>query len=153
MEAVNAVLRDNGEVEPDASLTQGEGGSRGIDNQLKEIDGEEEYADEDKFTTVTVEAVDVDRDGFKRVFDNLQEDKEEIENVGSDKRLSEDAPDGQAPRRDTDGKRTWSKTGARSSNSQAKKRQFKYETKAERKITRYKERGKGKKQAKVRKSR
>ncbi|KAH6686677.1 nucleolar protein 12-domain-containing protein [Plectosphaerella plurivora] len=46
----------------------------------KVIDFEDEYIDEDKFTTVKVEAVSVSRDGFEKIYDSdNSQDKEEDE--------------------------------------------------------------------------
>jgi len=155
VEAVNAVLRSSGGEEFATSRIEGEEGlHRAVEESEEgrvEVDREAEYVDEDKFTTVTVEAVDVDRDGLKRVAHSVVEDEEQLGDVETDEKLPEDASQGQASRRDADGKRIWTKEAPRFSKHKTKKRQFKYESKAERKITRYKERGKSKKQAKERK--
>ena len=153
MEAVNAMLRKNEGAEPDASEVEGEEKWDGTEEEREVVDLEE-YVDDDKFTTVTVEAVDVSRDGLKRVIDDVEEDRE-VRKGELGEKPAQDALEGQVPRRDANGKRIWTKERPRSSNSKSKskskKRQFNYESKADRKITRFKERGKNKKQAKERK--
>jgi ribosomal RNA-processing protein 17 len=81
------------------------------------IDHEEEYIDEDKYTTVTVEAVDVSKEGLQKVVD-VEEDDSEAE-----------AP----PLVETKdkGKKEWPK--------KVRKKKFRYESKVERKVTRAKQ--------------
>lgn len=107
------------------------------------IDHEAEYVDEDKYTTVTVEAMDVTREGL---FKAEQE--------------QEEAKEGEKPAADTseeptsDKKRKWTKDKPKDAThkTKKKKRNFRYESKAERKATRSKERSKNHKQARERKS-
>ncbi|KEF51920.1 uncharacterized protein A1O9_11909 [Exophiala aquamarina CBS 119918] len=105
------------------------------------IDHEAEYVDEDKYTTVTVEAMDVTREGL---FKAGQEDAEENEEQARD--ASEEPA--------SEKKRRWTKDKPKDAGHRGKKkkRNFRYESKAERKATRYKERSKNKKQARERKS-
>lgn len=82
------------------------------------IDHEEEYVDEDKYTTVTVEAVDVSKDGLQKVVD-VEEDSDS---------------EGEAPplvENEEKGKKQWPK--------KVRKKKFRYETKVERKVTRAKQ--------------
>ncbi|KAL8823297.1 MAG: hypothetical protein Q9191_005985 [Dirinaria sp. TL-2023a] len=104
---------------------------------------EAEYLDDDRFTTVTVQAVDVSRNGF-------QNSGETQENEGSAAEYLGDSKDDQ---------RTSSKVNQRnktlSSEQQRKpkrKKRFRYENKTERKVTRHKERSRNRKQARERKS-
>lgn len=95
------------------------------------IDHEEEYIDEDKYTTVTVEAVDVSKEGLQKVVD-LEESE------GSDA----EAP----PLVETEDKekKQWPK--------KIRKKKFRYESKVERKVTRAKQKFGNKSKAEGRKS-
>lgn len=78
------------------------------------IDQEEEFVDEDKYTTVTIESVGISKHGFE-------------------KRGGEDEPEaGQKE------KREWTKERPKSNKPKKKKIKFRYETKAERKAERVK---------------
>ncbi|CAK7266171.1 hypothetical protein SEPCBS119000_001890 [Sporothrix epigloea] len=98
------------------------------------VDHEEEYIDEDKYTTVTVEAVDIDRDGMHALSGRHTSDSESSE-VGSDdegnqdkagtkmkKHAKGDAADGKEGSKDGQ-KKVWPKK---------KKKKFRYESKTER---------------------
>ena len=105
------------------------------------IDHKDEYVDEDRFTTVTVEAVEVSRDGMNKAVDA------EEENEMPDPEDKARGVSGNESSREQRRKRLWTKEkpGGR------KKRKFHYESKAERKVTRFKERSGNKKQARARK--
>jgi ribosomal RNA-processing protein 17 len=146
VEAVNALIKkaedelsENGEDE--SKVEQGGGVDvPGI------IDEEAEYIDEDRHTTVTIEAVDVTRDGLRKVVD------EDVESVGEENsHATEDVEmkDGKAAA-DGTGKRAWTKE--RPGGPKKKKPKFRYESKGDRKITRYKERSGNKAKAKARSS-
>ncbi|PGH11484.1 hypothetical protein AJ79_04859 [Helicocarpus griseus UAMH5409] len=115
------------------------------------VDYEAEYIDEDKYTTVTVEEVDASRDGLVRRVDEEESDEEGEE----DKEVeAEESKDGE--KNDTKAKkRVWTKKNPKSGSSadrpRKKKRQFRYENKAERKFTKLKERMGNRKKAKERK--
>ena len=96
------------------------------------VDCEEEYVDEDRFTTVTVEAVDVSRDGLCKVAKE-DEDSEEPNAPGLGDTTSTTKGTSRAP----NGKPGGAKE--RPGVVRTKKKKFRYETKAERKITRHKE--------------
>lgn len=103
------------------------------------VDNEVEFSDDDRYTTVTVESVQVSRDGLHKL--TQEGERDEIE---SDTHTVSRAP----PSTDQHGKRIWTKDrhgGPR------KKKKFRYESKAERKATRYKERLGNKSKAKARK--
>ena len=109
------------------------------------VDHEDEYVDEDRFTTVTIEAVDVTRDGF-------------LKTVGTDEESRESVTEGEVSVGDAAGheqpgsqlrKRVWTKKPP--SDPKKRKKKFRYESKAERKVTRYKERSGNKEKAKARK--
>lgn len=145
MREVNALL-----VPADAAAgAVGEGEASGSDNEWSgipdpeppPIDHEAEYIDEDKYTTVTVEAMDVTREGL---FKAGQEEAGENEELDADV-LEEPA---------SEKKRKWTKDKPKDAahKTKKKKRNFRYESKAERKATRHKERSKNKKQARERRS-
>ena len=89
------------------------------------IDLEEEYIDEDRYTTVTVEAVSVDRDGlYKPELQQSSEDEAE-EKGGAEKQAEEKAEDAKRPKHPT-----------------KKKKKFRYENKFERAVEARKQRAK-----------
>ena len=112
------------------------------------VDHEDEYMDEDRFTTVTVEAVDVSRHGLEKAI--LDEDGE---SVGSDpKKPHAEHQQATVPQGRTgseNGKRVWTKEPP--NGPRKRKKKFRYESKAERKATRYKERSGNKAKARARK--
>lgn len=101
------------------------------------IDHEDEYIDDDRFTTVTVEAVEVSRDGLHK---SKQEDEEDSEVSGTGNPGGETR--GKVAGRQRTGsetaRRTWTKEPPKK--AKKKKPKFRYESKAERKVTRHKER-------------
>ena len=112
------------------------------DSEPPPIDHEAEYIDEDKYTTVTVEEVDVTREGLTKAEQNKDQDTGEDQET--DKPQQQDAGE----------KRKWTKENPKGSSNKIKKkkRNFRYESKAERKVTRTKERAKGRRQARDRKA-
>ena len=112
------------------------------------VDHEDEYMDEDKFTTVTVEAVDVskhglekaipDEDGESMVSDTQEPHAEQRQATVSHGRTGSE-----------NGKRKWTKEPP--NGPRKRKKKFRYESKAERKATRYKERSGNKAKARARK--
>lgn len=82
------------------------------------VDHEEEYIDEDKYTTVTIEEVDVSKEGFQRIADEEESEdhlEKEIKPVEKEEK----------------GKKQWPK--------KLRKKKFRYESKVERKIARGKQ--------------
>lgn len=139
MEAVNSMLRDQAGVisdpsdEETADVEQWEG----IPEEPV-IDHEDGYIDDDRFTTVTVEAVVVSKDGLHKKRKEEEEDGEG-EGSGADKADGDprETAGQQHPRPETV-KRTWTKEPP--NRVKKKKPKFRYESKAERKVTRHKER-------------
>jgi len=95
-----------------------EWGGFGGEKAVEVVDHEAEYVDEDKYTTVTVEAVDVSKEGLSKVVDEDEDDMEE-------KTFSKPFD------KDEKGKKVWPK--------KVRKKKFTYETKTERKFTRAKQ--------------
>ena len=97
-------------------------GWEGIDDAEQDVAQDEEYVDEDKYTTVTVEAMGDPRDEPENDSEAERKAKEVVSNG-----------EAKAPK-----KRIWSKDGK----AKPKKRTFRYESKAERQVTRQKQRSK-----------
>ena len=151
VEAVNSMIREadialDSSKEGDVDEEEPWDGIKDIHDPL--VDHEDEYMDEDRFTTVTVEAVDVSKDGLQRV---VQDGENESERSDTDK------PDGESQIITALPGRTGSEKGKRvrtkepPSGPRKKKKKFRYESKAERKTTRYKERLGNKVKARARK--
>ncbi|RFU36144.1 hypothetical protein B7463_g202, partial [Scytalidium lignicola] len=128
--AVNAALRDTEpRKEGDGRSEEGEeeegwGGIKddeNVDPIADLLDHEEEYIDEDKYTTVTVEEIDIDKDGIHRIAD--EEDDEGDANDEKKKKAEASKPPGQG----STPKKIWPKKDH--------KKRFRYETKLERKLT------------------
>lgn len=111
---------------------------------VAEVDREEEYVDDDRFTTVTVEAVDVSRDGLCKVIQE-EEDSEPPNDSGVG-----DIPSTKGAREAQNGRSRRMKEQP-GGVKKKKKIKFRYETKAERKITRHKEKSGNKTKASARK--
>jgi ribosomal RNA-processing protein 17 len=129
VEAVNRLLQD---MEEPATLGLDDGDWEGIKDEepiievVEPVDREEEYVDEDRYTVVTVEAVDVTKDGLSKV-----------EAVESD---TEQAP--KLVERIEKPKKVWPKKPL--------KKKFTYETKTERKLARGKQKAGNKARADAR---
>ncbi|KAJ4988372.1 nucleolar protein 12 [Stagonosporopsis vannaccii] len=101
------------------------------------INQEDEYVDEDKYTTVTVETIGINRAGFSRPGEEEAELRKEQE-AREEKEREEKK------------KRVWTKERPKSDRPKKKKVKFRYETKAERKVERMKQGMKKKKLAEKR---
>ncbi|MCJ1408698.1 hypothetical protein MMC19_002773 [Ptychographa xylographoides] len=146
VEAVNALLRKADEGESSASDEDDTDDEQwnGL-QQTPVVDQEAEYEDEDRHTTVTIEAVDVTREGLQKVTVDNEESGDENSVQRGKKIPNSQAEEGGI----TKTKRIWTKE--RPGGPKKKKQKFKYETKAERKVTRHKERSGNKAKAKARK--
>ena len=112
------------------------------------VDHEDEYMDEDKFTTVTVEAVDVSKHGLEKAI--LDEDSESMaSDTQKPDAKTQQATVSQGRTGSQNGKRVWTKEPP--NGPRKRKKKFRYESKAERKATRYKERSGNKAKARARK--
>ena len=150
VEAVNAMLRkadvpldelNNDADEAKADKWEGNAEVPDVDR----IDREAEYEDENRHTTVTIEAVDVTKEGLKKVND--------VNNTDDALKSGTNAVGGEVSSAigctSIKVKRIW--TEKRPEGLKKKKKKFRYESKAERKITRFKERSGNKAKAKARK--
>ncbi|KAH7306064.1 putative ribosomal RNA-processing protein 17 [Rhexocercosporidium sp. MPI-PUGE-AT-0058] len=141
VDAINAALRAAGDPDvPDSSSDSEAWGGISDDETSKSkttpvTDHEEQYVseDEDKYTTVTIEAVDVTKEGLHRVADEDSED-ENRKGKGKKEYVTKEA-DG--------GKKKWPK--------KERKPKFRYESKVERKASRMKQKSKNKASADARK--
>lgn len=140
--------------EADGDLDSSEEGDEGEekpwdgikDNSDPLVDHEDEYMDEDRFTTVTVEAVDVSKDGLQKA---AQHEEYESEASGTESHDGKKTSALHGRAGSEQAKRIWTKEPL--SGPRKRKKKFRYETKAERKATRYKEKLGNKAKAKARK--
>ncbi|KAL8870594.1 MAG: hypothetical protein Q9174_003399 [Haloplaca sp. 1 TL-2023] len=150
VESVNAAVREAEEGIRSPNSDE-EGNQDGDENEQwsgveepEAINHGDDYLDEDRHTVVTVEAVDVSRDGLHTKQDDAQEETDDLAapsrssaharevNARKDKRAPPKANPDQQPKK--------------------RKKKFRYESKAERKVTRFKERSGGKAKAKARRA-
>ncbi|RMZ80743.1 hypothetical protein DV738_g2625, partial [Chaetothyriales sp. CBS 135597] len=112
---------------------------------VEPVDHEAEYVDEDKYTSVVVEEMDVSREGLRKAHGD------DIEEQDQDTQPDKSAQNGKGTASSkTPGKHGQRKDGA--VKPKKKRKKFRYESKAERKVTREKERSKNRQQAKARKT-
>ncbi|KAI9693948.1 MAG: hypothetical protein M1822_003219 [Bathelium mastoideum] len=145
--AVNSLLRQtNGNVESNGGLstegsTTGDEEWQGFGEPL-EVHRVDEYIDEDKYALVTVESVDVAKDGLHVTAEDDEEDDQsasDAENQNTNQVTVNGRPEK---------KRVWTKE--RPAGKKPKKRKFRYESLAERKVERQKQKARNAKAAKVR---
>lgn len=103
------------------------------------VDYEAEYVDEDKYTTVTVEEMDASREGLLNAAKGEESDNEEEKKYPAESTEADTKAKKRKPR------------SAASEAARKKKRNFRYETKVERKQTMLKQRSVKAKRAKARK--
>ncbi|RMY07858.1 hypothetical protein D0868_05128 [Hortaea werneckii] len=139
----NPDLDVDGGEEEDSDEGEGEEWKGFEEGDAKDGLGEdEEYVDEDKYTTVTVEAM-----GGSDDDDEREEDSEEpIKAAASAQVAEQKTANGDVK---TEKKRTWSKKNPNEKPKQ-KKHKFRYESKAERQVTRQQQKKKNSKAAKAR---
>lgn len=109
------------------------------------VDHEDEYVDEDKYTTVTVEEVDVSRDGLARLRGS-DDDTDDGSEEAAGKEPAQAVTQSKAKKAGATSKKD--KLGT--AKKKKKKRDFRYESKAERKLNHRKVQAKKSKQAKAR---
>lgn len=132
----------------------GEGEFEGFEDPVEpeQIDRMDEYVDEEKYAQVTVEDVDVSRDGLVKATRS-----DTIDGIGNLNREGEDSSEvegdeAKANTKQVSGskKRVWTKEKPKSAKPKKKRKKFRYENKDERKLTRMKEHSRNKAQAKAR---
>lgn len=128
VEQVNALLREaqNAGQDDDDSDEDWKGFGDEPPPELKPMNFEEEYIDEDKFTTVKIESVNIDRDGLHR--------PEDDENESSD-------ADGDGESK-TEKKKAEGEKPSKEQKPKKKKKKFRYETKFERRLSESKRKAK-----------
>ena len=126
IEAVNAELRKQeaamtGRGADEDSASDNDSAEEQTENGQEKLDHEEAYADDDRFTTVTIEMVDVTRDGLaKPIRDGeSEEDSDDAETKKVSARGSRGTRQAVEPKR-----------------PKKKKKKFRYESKAERRQAR-----------------
>ncbi|KAI9840808.1 MAG: hypothetical protein M1837_001281 [Sclerophora amabilis] len=148
VEAVNSILRraEGMDAGTDGSASDSEVWN-GFQDTLgnTSINHEDEYTDEDRHTTVVVETIDVSKDGLQPTNDqssSAEGDDDDaithkVDSTGSVKQGKDSA---------SNPKRVWTKEKPK----KLKSKKFRYESKADRKTTRAKERSGSKAKAKAR---
>lgn len=146
---MNALLHraqdtDSGSQWSDEDETAEQGEEAGL--VPEEIDHEAEYIDEEKYTTVVVENMDLSREGLDRLGGEADDVSGGID----------EAPSGEpgSPAEKNPGRRMWSKQKPKGERvaPKKKKKKFRYESKTERKISRMKEKSKNSREAKARRA-
>lgn len=134
VESVKRLLRESGAIadpveqeEPAAEHAPDEWHGLPDKPDLDVVDQEDEYVDEDRYTTVTIESVSVSRDGLSKPPRPRDHDEEDVD--------EEDAQRGQEA----------GDTSKAPSKPKKRKKKFRYETKIERQLTERKRRAKSKK--------
>jgi ribosomal RNA-processing protein 17 len=129
VQAVTKLLQEAQEAGQDDIPSGGsEDEWQGIPDKIPEeppLDREDEYIDEDRFTTVTIEAVNIDREGLHKAKpegDGSDDDQEEDDSLAANDEARQGKSATDRPKK--------------------KKRKFRYETKFERKLTAKKQRAK-----------
>lgn len=150
VETVNAMLREANDTVP--GFEDGQSGSdveewTGL-SELPDIDHEAEYVDEDRYTTVTVEAVNISKEGIHKVVETKQMDG--TAQRDDNKHAVTNGAGREGDDKAQKGKRRWTKDNP-DGHVKKKKKKFRYESKADRKVTRYKERSGNKSKARARK--
>jgi ribosomal RNA-processing protein 17 len=108
------------------------------------INQEDEYIDEDKYTTVTVESVNISKAGFHRPGEETEEEAAAQKHRDA---AEKEAAEGEGK------KKVWTKAWPKNNDKpKKKKKKFRYETKTERKAERMKQGIKKRKQKEARTS-
>lgn len=142
VEDVNRILRETNPDSYEGEPGVGEDGEEeewgGFDEPEK-VDREDEYMDEDKYTTVTIETMD-----DLRNLRGSDDEEEEVKGGHEDKEKDKVEEDGTTTK-----KKAWTKQNP-NKKPKTKKPKFRYESKAERKQTRHKQKSKNAAAAKER---
>jgi ribosomal RNA-processing protein 17 len=142
VEAINAALgKSLGNYSSDESQEGGEW--KGFEDP-PDVNYQDEYVDEDKYTTVTIETVGISREGFVSSGQDVDSDEEEDIAVKHEKMTENE--EAKPQRRAEQGRKVKEKRPKK------KKKKFTYESKVDRKVTRMKERSKNQLQAQARRA-
>ena len=156
VEAVNALLRQQADRETSEGSEESGGDEEeeewiGFDdlpdNKPAPIDHEDEYIDEDRYTTVTVESIDITKSGIHKSV-SADAGSEEDDPVSGDAAAREK---GMTEGRGMVGRRPSAKEKP-SGKPKVKKKKFRYLSKGDRKAVRMKERSGNKAKAKARRA-
>ncbi|KAK2598961.1 hypothetical protein QQS21_005566 [Conoideocrella luteorostrata] len=135
VETVNRLLRESGAVSADIDIDGSEAEDPDVWDgfpdkpDLDIVDHKEEYIDEDRYTTVTVESVSISRDGLSRPSQSDDEAKKDAQRKWEEaKKIEAEAKNKRSP---------WEK--------KKKKKKFRYEPKLVRQLTDRKQRIKSRK--------
>ncbi|OPB39939.1 hypothetical protein A0O28_0000180 [Trichoderma guizhouense] len=140
VEHVNKLLRESGAIEVDSDDEKSGSGEEAKEGEwtgfpdrpnLDIVDHEEEYIDEDRYTTVTVESVSISRDGLERP--EKPQEKTERDQEQETEKADQDKPKA----------KEWPKK---------KKQKFRYESKFDRQLTERRQKAKSKAKSKARRS-
>lgn len=145
---MNSALKKlaNGPSESDEDPPTEEEWNGVAEPEPEDVTHEDEYMDGDRQTTVTVEEVDITKQGLQK---KVAQESESSEVEDSEAEVDHEGAQKDEPTKPpTKQKRVWTKE--KPSGSKRKKKKFRYETKAERKLTRMKERSGNKAKAKAR---
>jgi ribosomal RNA-processing protein 17 len=129
--AAHAGYIDSEEGESDDDATEEWGGFQDMPAPTDRIDHEEEYIDEDRYTTVTVESVNVTKDGL------TSSRLDEEESAGGGQKAAEKNAQAQPEKKSN-----------RDQHAKKRKQKFRYETKLERQITNIKQKAKNRRRPK-----
>jgi ribosomal RNA-processing protein 17 len=151
MEAANGIIENPAGIDSSDDEEDTNKEWTGFEDTPTDSRQDAEYIDEDQYATVTVESVDISKDGF--VVQNEEESEEEdVDNVVAAAVANVTA---EASKLSGEGKkRVWTKDkplGLRRPSKKKREKKFRYESKTERKVNRDKQRVKNRAQAQVRK--
>lgn len=110
------------------------------------VDHEAEYVDEDRYTTVTVEAMDLSKEALHMA----EEDLRKQEKVDKDGRSGSDRVTGKGE--NVGEKRKWTREKPKERQDRPKKKKFRYESKGERRAARVKDKMRKSKKASARRA-
>ncbi|KAL8924386.1 MAG: hypothetical protein Q9172_002733 [Xanthocarpia lactea] len=148
VEAVNTAVRNAENAFEKSESSNDDGESLDEVVERLEVDREDDYLDEDKHTVVTVEAVDVSHEGLQKKQDVSDEEGNDPLATTKAELVPGKSPNGKVEA----GKRDQRTNQGVTNRPKKKKKKFRYESKAERKVTRIKERSGGRAKAKERRS-
>jgi ribosomal RNA-processing protein 17 len=146
VQTIQKILREAQQAGQDDGSADEDDEWAGIPDQVPEeppLDHEEEYVDEDLYTTVTVESVSVDRHGLHKTQASPPEGKTDSDGEEGEEEGREDKEGGDAKGEQMEGEPSGSKTKSDGKDKfKKKKKKFRYESKFERKVAERKQKAK-----------